>query len=470
MRAFGPCAEEPLNYGRLWERVGALAAVLSARVPEGGVVILSCANRPEFFIAYFGVLAAGRTVFPVHPRLTPSELRAAGEAVGVSAIIADGSALDVFVDRRIPALDGKALQRLDTGSPPSSGTGIPGLMLQSSGTTGLPKIVYRDGPSLDAVAQNVARAAALAPEDRVLGAVPIGHSYGMENAMLGPVWAGACACLCDGMDVPVVTSLLHGPAGVTVLPGGAFMFEMLGRLEAGATGRSSLRLAYSAGSPLPSGAASAFAERFGLAVGQLYGASEVGSVTFNDPGGLGVPPGFDPSSVGLPMDGVRIVTGDADGTDGHVLVSAPSMLTRYVGEQTSPLVERDGVCYFPTGDLGRLDASGRLWITGRLKLLIDIGGVKVNPQEVERVLGEHPALGRCVVVGVPVSETVSRVKAIVTPKVPGGSIDVESLRAFARERLAGHKVPRIIEVRESLPLSPGGKVLRWRLTAEAGTA
>src|SRR5262249_43507185 len=116
---------------------------------------------------------------------------------------------------------------------------------------------------------------------------------------------------------------------------------------------------------------------------------------------------------------------------------------------------------FLTGDLGRLD-RGRLFITGRLKQLIDVGGTKVNPTEVELVLKEHPAVADCVVVPIPVTQTVSRLKAVVTASglLP---LDLEGVRAFARQRLAGYKVPRVVELRESLPRSATGKILRREL-------
>jgi acyl-CoA synthetase (AMP-forming)/AMP-acid ligase II len=132
------------------------------------------------------------------------------------------------------------------------------------------------------------------------------------------------------------------------------------------------------------------------------------------------------------------------------------MMSGYV-DSAAPL--KDG--YFLTGDLGRIRAEGDLTITGRLKNLIDIGGMKVNPAEVEEVLGSHESVAECVVLPIAITPTVSRLKAIVVPA--NGAVDPEELRRFARERLAGHKVPRVVEVRNSLPRSPSGKVLRAQL-------
>ncbi len=264
-----------------------------------------------------------------------------------------------------------------------------------------------------------------------------------------------------GLDVPVALAQLTGHA--TVFPGVPFMFEMLSKVNMSTGKQSSLRLAYSAGAPLPIQLSQGFAERFGVGIGQLYGASELGSVTFDDP----TAPGANVASVGLPMHNVRIrildqndpTTQAAQGSEGQVAISAPSMLARYI-EGDAPIL--DG--FFMTGDLGRLDASGRLFITGRLKHLIDIGGMKVNPAEVELTLKQHPAVAECVVVAIQVTETVNRLKAIVTPS-GSADLDAEDLKAFARERLAGFKVPRVIEVRQTLPRSPTGKILRRELEA-----
>jgi long-chain acyl-CoA synthetase len=132
------------------------------------------------------------------------------------------------------------------------------------------------------------------------------------------------------------------------------------------------------------------------------------------------------------------------------------MLSHYLGGDRSDPAFLDG--YFLTGDLGRLGSDGCLTITGRLKLLIDVGGFKVNPLEVEKTIAQHPSIAEVVVVPVKVTETVSRLRAVVVPART--SVPVEEVRGFVRERLAGHKVPRIIDVVESLPKSPAGKVLR----------
>lgn len=468
VRVIGPLAEAnpALTWSALWKQTQSVAAGLDATLPRDAVVMTLTPNCPAGVPVFLGVLLSGRTVFPVDAALTAVEIKQLVKRADVDLIVADGSIL--------PRLDGAGtaiieLRKLITGEtgrdqPSADRSADAWLLLQSSGTTGGPKIVKRSGRSLDAVARNVAEAIGLRPDDRVVASVPLSHSYGIENGMLAPLFAGACALHHvvenhqpgRGFDPTLAVT-----SGATVLPGVPAMFEMIDRMQAG---RGAIRLAYSAGATLPMELAQRLEARDGLRLGQLYGSTEIGSVTF----------GPHPGHVGLPMTGVDILILDpqhpdpsltlADGVEGHVAVRSPSMFDRYLGpdELTDDSVV-DG--YFLTGDLGCLGPDGALHITGRLKLLIDVGGVKVNPIEVERVLTSHPQIAECVVVPDPVSPTINRVKAVIT--AANGQIDDRAIRSFLRERLAAHKIPRTFEVRDALPKSPTGKVLRQKLRVPA---
>jgi long-chain acyl-CoA synthetase len=453
--------------GELAGWVNATAAALARSVPPGGVVLICSPNEPEFTAAFLSALAAGLKAFAVSPDLAAPELISAAERSNAAAIIGTRASTGAL-GGRVPLV----IQIDDVGRlPPAAPTGrthdTGGLLLLSSGTTGRPKIVFRDARSLDAVSEAMATAIGFAEGDHVLACVPLCHSYGVEHGLLAPLWAGTCVDLARGFDLRAVQrELTDSP--VSIFPGVPFMFEMLAGHGRNDARFPKLRRAYSAGGPLPRSVAEAFAAKFGVVVSQLYGATEIGSVTYADPD----LPGFDPASVGRPMDGVsvRILPPDSmdphrplpTGEQGHVAIKAASMLSGYLGDDVPPLT--DG--YFFTGDLGRLDVHGNLTITGRIKLLIDVGGLKVNPVEVEEVLAQHPGVAACVVVPVRVSETVSRLKAIVTPRPDTPEPPVpDALRKLARARLAGYKVPRLFEVRDSLPKSPTGKILRHLVEA-----
>jgi len=460
-----------LTYAALDACLNAFAQRLRAHVHPGCVVLLCSPNRTEVLPAFLAVLAAGAVVMPIHPALTTMEVLEVVRRTRAVATVCSAERKDEFARLGLPCFEiDQVLNGIVAPSPhppvdPALASRHSGLMLQTSGTTGEPNIACRSARSLDAVARNVAESVGLREDDRVLAAIPLCHSYGVENGLLGPLWAGSAVHVTDGLHLPIVFEQLMG--GATVFPGVPFMFEVLADavpLRAGDSAVvSSLRTVYSAGSALPTRVEQAFAARFGLRVGQLYGSTEVGSVTFSDPNSTS----FDPSSVGRPMPGVdiRIVAAEcpqpsrplAVTQEGLVAVSAPSMLDRYLDAQ-APIFEG----YFLTGDLGRLDSEGRLTITGRLKLLIDVGGFKVNPTEVELVIKEHPSVGECIVVPMPLTQTVSRLKAIVTGR-GDAPISTDDLRQFARARLAAYKVPRMFEVRKDLPRSPTGKVLLRQL-------
>ena len=426
--------------------------------------ILCMPNCLEYVIAYLGTLLAGGVVFPMPAASTAFEIAQAIDAAGVDVVVADAARLrdigttcdtiarcDIELQPAVAAIKGATVCARQPGA----------MLLQSSGTTGMPKIVRRELAALIADGANCARAVQLRRDDAMLAAVPMSHSYAIDHVVLGAVVAGCRVDICSQfLPGPVMESICE--RCVTVLPLVPFMIDML---SAEAAGRSKplqhrLRRVYSAGGQLPEASARLFESYFSVRIGQIYGSTEVASVTYNDPA---VEP-FCVTAVGRPMDGVEIRILDADapdancpletGREGHVAIRAPSMLSGYVNASESPFV--DG--FFLSGDLGRLGETGCLTITGRIKLLIDVGGQKVNPVEVEAVLRQHPAVGDVVVLPVAITPTLQRIKAVIEWK--DEPADIDELRQLARSRLSPHKVPRYFETVASLPRSAAGKVLR----------
>jgi long-chain acyl-CoA synthetase len=217
--------------------------------------------------------------------------------------------------------------------------------------------------------------------------------------------------------------------------------------ESGGGDLGALRLCFSAGNALPRSTFDAFDRAFGIPIRQLYGLTETGAVTIN----LDEDPWATAASVGRPMPGIDVdvldVAGDPvePGHIGDVAVSSPAMTRRHGARLL-------------TGDRGRIDEAGRLIITGRRKLLIDVSGDKVDPIEVEDVLAVHPKVREVVVVGVPSGiEGEELIKAVVVGEAACGE---RELIRFCRERLANYKVPHMVEFREEIPRSSLGKVLR----------
>jgi long-chain acyl-CoA synthetase len=426
-------------------------------------VLLSAPNRIETMAALLGALWADADVIPVSPELQPAELLDIARRASVATVVGSARVLDIFSGlavERLPLEAPELAARVAAPAAPTEGGGS--ILLQSSGTTGTPKIIRRRGAALDATGDAVCEAVGMRESDTMLLCIPLYHSYGIDHGMLAAITAGCSVELHGRFHPPLVRSAL-AERRITLLPAVPLMFDALTRTAA-ETPPHALRRAVSAGSPLPRRIFDQFHRVFGVEIGQVYGSTEFGSVTYNDPAAAG----FEPGSVGRPMKGVRIRILDPSdlridrplptGVEGHVAIASPTLLSDFVDDPATPT--SDG--FFLTGDLGRLDERGCLHLTGRVKLLIDVGGRKVNPLEVESVLTDHRSVSQAVVVATPFSDTARRLKAIVVPE-PGCSIDGEELKRFARERLSSYKVPRSFEIRAQLPESPSGKILRGEL-------
>ena len=410
-----------LSWAKLRAQVASRSAELALLPRTATPVVLKTENMPECVVELLARLFSGFGVLPLNAHLPQGE-----------------------VERLTK-------QAAREGAPPP---GRPGwLCLPSSGTTGLPKLVRRELSALDAVARQTVRATGLRPDDRMLLAVPISHSYGVD-CLVSAILSGATLELENTFDPARLHARLR-ETRATVLPVVPVMVEMMVLLSDGVS-LPDLRLVYCAGAPLLPSLWCEAKAKLGVKIGVLYGATEMGSVFFEQGGA----PGFDPSCVGFPMESATARFGG----DGEVFIRADSMMSAYWDADNSSggnggLTE-DG--WFATGDLGELTPEGRLRLTGRKKLLIDVGGSKVNPLEVEAILREHSAVAQCVCVAEPVSDTIRRVKALVVMRA-GCAFDPAALKEHCKTLLAAHKVPRIFEERSALPLSPTGKVLRGNL-------
>jgi long-chain acyl-CoA synthetase len=456
--------DRKLTYEDLVQRVERLAHGLAGRgVRPGDSVALVLPSGSDFVTAYFAIAGLGASVVPLNPAYKRPELEACLRACGVRSVIAGAAGvatcetiaaawdapLQVIVAG--PGASGAVtLDALVDGNGPATleprGPGEVAMQQFSSGSTGRPKRLCRTHGQVSAEAASYTW---VEPEDRVLCAVPLFHTYGLGCCMLAAL-RNAATLVVMGEPNPFLLNrgralaLLERDA-ITVFPSVPFQLRLLA--EAPEDGDlSALRLCFSAGSALEPETFTAFRERFGVPIRQLYGCTEAGTLTVN----LDADPVTTAASVGRPAGDVRV-----DVTGGEVVVSSPALTDGYADE---PELNHDAFRHgwFRTGDLGALDAAGRLYLTGRRKQLIEVGGYKVDPVEVQDVLRAHPQVRDAVVVGVPANggETV---KAVV---VPGRELSDRELLRYCREHLAGFKVPQILERRSEIPKSPLGKVLK----------
>jgi long-chain acyl-CoA synthetase len=346
----------------------------------------------------------------------------------------------------------------------AGGPDAPALFAFSSGSTGTPKGMLRTHANLASEANQFFDTVGVSEDDVILAAVALFHAHGLGNCLLASVRSGAAMVLLDRFQRDEMLGLIERER-VTVFPAVPFMCQTLAETRrASGTDVGSLRLCFTAGAPLARATFDGFLARFGVPVRQLYGCSEAGSVTIN----LDDDVAATAASVGRPMKGVEVaVVGEHDeslgpGETGDIVFASPALTAGYVGvDAEANDAFRDG--WFRTGDVGHLDETGNLYVTGRTKLFISTSGFKVDPYEVEHVLRAHPAVADVVVVGVggPLAEEV--VKAVVVRTEPDAGGDDELRRelvARCRSSLAVYKVPRIVEFRPEIPRSPLGKILR----------
>jgi long-chain acyl-CoA synthetase len=223
-----------------------------------------------------------------------------------------------------------------------------------------------------------------------------------------------------------------------------------------------LRWCLSAGAPLPDQLAHRAEQCLGVELRQGYGLTEATFATLNAP-----PDARVIGSVGKPAWGIELRVVDERGADvqpgseGEVWVRGQNVMSRYLHDaDATAAVQHDG--FVASGDIGRVDASGRLTIVDRIKDLIIRGGNNVYPSEVEDALSLHPGVAQVAVVGRPDAYYGEEVVAVVLPR-PGAQLTAEQLMAFARERVARTKVPREVALVDALPLGPSGKVLKREL-------
>jgi long-chain acyl-CoA synthetase len=449
-----------VGYAELADRSARAAGVL--RPYAGRVVLLSAPNRASLVVGLLGALRAGARALLLPADLPAPALASAARSAGAALVIG------LRDDLRLQALGVPLvpLEEIERGRADAVVHSPGRLLLPTSGTTGSSKLVERTEESLCLMGRTSAAAFGLDVSDRSLVAIPLCHSYGVDQ-LFASLSVGAGVDLHAGFGLGAMRRALRED-GVTSLPAVPVMLDALSRaekLEAPA-----LRRVLSAGSALPLRVFRRFEATSGLRIAQFYGATEFGSITYNDP----ADPDFDPLSVGaaIPPTELRVIArGSEDlhatlapGREGQVAVRGPTLMLGYLNAP-SPL--RDG--WWITGDLGALDARGRLRLTGRTAFMLDVGGKKVNPLEVERVLALHPAVREVVVLAGPASDTVERLIAVVVPEADSQPSEAE-LRRFAATQLPPHMIPRRFEVRVDPPRSPTGKILRSALAGEGGAS
>ncbi|MFB6233006.1 MAG: o-succinylbenzoate--CoA ligase [Haloarculaceae archaeon] len=447
---------------------------LRSRLDDAGCprVALLSSTRVESVAAVHAALRAGAAVVPLNTRLSDRELRAQLRTVDPALLVCESGTEPTALDTAgcpVLSLDTPETSAVDAlwtvdapgGESASDGTGEwprwdrdeTALLLFTSGTTGRPKCVRLTLGTLVASATAAAFRLGVSPGDRWLDCLPIYHVGGLAPLVRCALY-GTTLLVATEFDATGTAEALatQRATGVSLVP-----TQLRRLLAADWQPPASLETVLLGGAPAPA----ALVERAldaGVPVSPTYGLTEAASQVATAPPSLA---GDCPGSVGHPLLFTTVTVVDDDGSPldagetGELVVDGPTVTPGYLDPDRTAAAFGDAGLY--TGDVGYRDADGRLWVLGRADDTIVTGGENVHPGEVESVLREHPDVDGAAVVGVPDAEWGERVGALV---VGPDALEPADVRAFARDRLAGFKLPRTVAVGTALPRTASGTVDR----------
>lgn len=472
-----------LRRGELLAGAFHIAAHLAPRTESRAVGIM-LPTGGAFPMAALAVWMLGKTVVPLNYLLKPEELRFVVEDCGADTVITAQAMLDFLGPAAQAAVTGLqagggggsggvkhivTLEDLDFGSVPDlrwparPDDDELGLLLYTSGTTGRPKGVMLSHGNISANVRQVQDWVDFSQRDSLLGVLPQFHTFGLTVLTLLPLTFG-CPAIYTARFVPGRLFRLirqHRPTVLVAIP--SMYNAMLHVKDAGPEDFASLRFVVSGGEPLPDAVLRGFRDRFGVTITEGYGLTETSPVT-----NWCRPHEYRPHSVGRAVPRVieRIVELNTGvdlppGQDGEVRIAGPNVMQGYYKrpEETAAVFDERG--FFRTGDIGRFDEDGHLYITGRLKEMLIVGGENVFPREIEEVLNRHPAIKDSGVVGAmdPVRGELP-VAFVELKEDHAAAFDEKDLLGWCRKHLPGYKVPREIRRLEALPRTGTGKVSR----------
>lgn len=482
-----------LTWGELRGHLGGVAAALAARgVRPGDPVAVIMPNGPDLAAAFLAC-ALGGAAAPLNPAYREDELDFyLGDLEPKALLVATGLETPV---RRVAQARGVAVIEVAPGSEPGGftldGAPVPpaalpevspdavALFLHTSGTTARPKGVPLTQRNLATSATAIARTLGLGPDDRALAVMPLFHIHGLVATVLAPLAAGGALVATPGFEATRALGWLAS-TGATWTSAVPTMLQALAARAEGpdlaavrAAGR--LRLVRSSSSSLAPATFAALEAALGVPVVESYGMTEAAHQMASN----ALPPGERrPGAVGRALPehgGPEVAVRDEDGQlhvragRGEVVVRGASI---FAGYHRNPEATRAAFVeggWFRTGDEGVLDEHGVLTLTGRLKELINRGGEKIAPREVDEALLAHPAVQQAVAFAVPEPELGEEVHAAVVLRA-GHAATEDALRQHVADRLAYFKVPRRVHLVAAIPLGPTGKLQRIGLAARLGVA
>jgi oxalate---CoA ligase len=475
----------PLAYGRLADFVAATAGGLRAHgLGPHSRIALVVENGPEAATAFLS-LARAAAVAPLNPAYREAELAFSLGDIGADALVigatldsparavAKERGIEVF-ELQVDPADPAGIFTLANLGPaaPAAGEAEPddvALFLHTSGTTSRPKLVPLTHRRLRASAANVAETLQLEASDRCLNVMPLFHIHGLVAALLASLTAGASVACTLGFHQLRFFEWLDefAPTWYTAVP--TMHAAVLARAHehAATLGRNRLRLIRSSSASLPVPVLEGLEATFGVPVIEAYGMTEAAHQIASNPTSGVRKPGTVGRATGLEVaildrGGARLPEGEI----GEVAIRGPSVFSGYeANPDANEAAFTDG--WFRTGDEGSVDDDGYLTLRGRIKEIINRGGEKVSPPEVDDALLRHHAVQQAVTFAVPDARLGEEIAAAVV-LAPGSDADERTLQDFVAAQLAPFKVPRRVVVVDEIPKGPTGKVQRIGLAKRLG--
>lgn len=474
-------ADRSFSFRELDDLSDALAwSLVRLGVKPGDRVTLYAPNSWEWIVSYYGALKTGAVINPINVMLTPAEVAYVTKDCRASALIGSPDKIKPAVEAGVTGLTtivfgeesvagatpfSELIAKRQEFEPVSVKPEALSTIGYTSGTTGHPKGAMQ---SHRAVILNVAMLAQMqlkSPLDTVVTAVPCPHVYG-NIVFNGAMMYGMKLVLHSRFDAGEVLNSI-ATQRATIFEGVPTMYMyMLVHPDFDTFALSSLSRCTVGGQTMPVAKMGEVERRFGCPLIELWGMTELAGAgtTFpcNGPHKLGS------IGIALPYCEARISdTADAaktmpQGEVGELMVRGPIVMQGYYGNETATreTIEPDG--WLHTGDLATMDEDGAIFIVDRKKDMINAGGFKVFPAEIERVVAAHPAVAMVAVGGQPDEFKGEVAKAYVVLK-PGAAADPEAILALCREQLAAYKIPRAIQFVADLPKTSTGKIMRREL-------
>jgi acyl-CoA synthetase (AMP-forming)/AMP-acid ligase II len=485
--ALGAPGRQALNFGGLRALITRSVATLNAAgIGRNDAVAIVLPNGPEMAACYMAC-ASGVTSAPLNPAYRADEFEFYLTDLQAKALIVERGSASPAVDvaRRlgvrlielVPRAEGGAgdfdLDLPAVAPAAQGGDAQPGdvsMVLHTSGTTSRPKIVPLTQANLAASAQNIAATLKFTAADRGLNIMPLFHIHGLIAGVLAPLSAGSMVFCTPGFNALKFFAWMDeaAPTWFTAVPTMHQTILSRASKNGDVIARHPLRFMRSSSSSMPPQVIKEAEDVFGAPLVESYGMTEATHQMCSNP----LPPlARKPGTVGVAAGPEVAIMGD-DGTllprggIGEIVIRGANVTPGYLNNDKAN-AEAFAAGWFRTGDQGQMDAEGYLSITGRLKEIINRGGEKVSPREVDEILMDHAAVAQVVCFGMPHAKLGEEVAAVVVLR-EGAAATERELQEFVATRAADFKVPKKILFMDEIPKGATGKLQRIGLAAKLG--